>query len=314
MENKNIVVSWSTAYDVIMNYDWKFQDDIKADKLNNLSVAFLINNLKKEIWWTWANIVYNLSLLWERSILMSAIWKDFSFDGFFKENVNLNYIHESSDLFSASCHITSDSVSNQITTFYPWAMNESENLSLKSIKEEVLYTIVSPNQKEAMIKHTKESKELWIKTFFDPGQQIYTFNKDELAEISINANYLIVNEYERKIFKEKIWKDKKELLEIFSKIIVTLWDKWSKIISKEMELKISGLSVENVIDPTWAWDSYRAWLLRWLKLWYSWETSAKLWTLMASYCIQSHWWQNHFVEKETIENDMREKFGEEVKL
>ena len=185
---------------------------------------------------------------------------------------------------------------------------------MKSVEEDVLYTIVSPNQKEAMIKHVKESSELWIKTFFDPCQQISMFNKKELLELSGYANYLIVNEYERKIFKDKTWKNKKELLEIFNKIIITLWEKGSKILSKKMELRISSLKIENVVDPTWAWDAYRAWLLRWLKLWYNWEISAKLWTLLASYCVQSHWWQNHFVEKNIIEKEMEEKFWEAINL
>jgi len=125
MENKNIVVSWSIAYDVIMSYNWEFKDVIKADNLKNLSASFLVENLKKETWWTGLNIAYNLSLVWEKSILLSSVWKDFSFDGFFREKTNLKYIYQSSALFSSSFYIITDSNLGQMNTFYPWAMNES---------------------------------------------------------------------------------------------------------------------------------------------------------------------------------------------
>jgi sugar/nucleoside kinase (ribokinase family) len=135
-----------------------------------------------------------------------------------------------------------------------------------------------------------------------------------LDKISDYANYLILNSYEWEEFMSRIWKTKEELLYIFDKIIVTLSEKGSKILSKEKEIVIPTIKVENIIDPTWAWDAYRAWLIRWLKLWYNWEISAKLWNLMASHCIQFDWWQSHFVSKCSLEEEMKDKFWEKIDL
>ncbi len=311
---KHIIVSWSTAYDFIMDYEWKFKNNIKTDDLENLSVWFLIKYLKKETWWTWLNIAYNLSLIWEKPILLSSVWNDFSFDNYFKEKINLDYINKSKKLLSASWYIITDSNSNQITAFYPWAMKESINTSIKDITEKIEYSIIAPNQKEAMIKHIKESNELWVKTFFDPWQQLFAFKKQELEECSKNANYLIVNEYEYKEFKTRILKEENELKNIFEKIVITLGKNWSKIIDKNNEIIISPVKVKEIIDPTWAWDAYRAWLIRWLKLWYNWETAWKLWNLLSSHCIQFHWWQNHFVSKWTLELEMEKFFWEKIDL
>jgi sugar/nucleoside kinase (ribokinase family) len=55
-----------------------------------------------------------------------------------------------------------------------------------------------------MIKHLEESKELGLKVFFDPGQQLFTFNKKELDKISDYANYLILNSYEWEEFMSRI--------------------------------------------------------------------------------------------------------------
>lgn len=311
---KHIVVSGSTAYDFIMDYDWEFKDIIKAENLDNLSVWFLINNLKKEMWWTWLNIAYNLSLIGERPILLTSVWNDFSFDWYFKDKVNLDYINQSSKLLSASWYIITDWNWNQITPFFSWAMDETTNTSVGNITEEIEYSIIAPNQKEAMIKHVKESKNMWLKTFFDPGQQLFALNKEELEECSQNSNYLIVNEYEYNEFRSRIWKEENELKEIFEKIIITLWKKWSKIIDRENEILVPPVKVEEVVDPTWAWDAYRAWLIRWLKLWYSWYIAWRLWSLLSSHCIQFHGWQSHFVSKWTLEVEMEEFFWERIDL
>ncbi len=311
---KNIIVSGSVAYDYIMNYNWKFKNDINAENIENLSVWFLIQNLQKEMWWTWLNIAYNLSLLWEKPILLSAIWKDFGFDWFFKEKINLNYIHKSKKLLSASWYIISDSDSNQITAFYPWSMEEAIETSIEEIIEEISYSIISPNQKIAMLKHLKESKEKNIKTFFDPGQQILSFSKEELEEAIINANYLIVNEYEFNEFKTIIKKEKTELFNFLEKIIITKWSKWSIILWKNESIEIPSVKVDETIDPTWAGDAYRAWLIRWLKLWYDWLTSWELWSLLASHCVRFHWWQSHYISKANLQEEYKDIFNKKIDL
>jgi len=310
----NILVSWSTAYDYIMDYKDKFQNHIKAENIPKLSVSFLIDELKKERWGTWLNIAYNIWLLWNRAILLSGVWKDFEFDDFLKENINLNYIYRSKDLFSSGWYITNDIAWNQITAFYPWAMNESDKVCVKWIDEKISYAIVSPNKKETMLMHMKELKNLWIRTFFDPGQAIFTMNKQDLLESMHYSDYLIVNDYEFNLFKDISWLEKEEIIKSFEKVIITMWDKWSVIIDDSSEEYIPPVINHKVVDPTWAWDAYRAWLLRWLDLWYNWLTSANIWTLLASYSVWSYGAQNHFIEKKYFQKWFEEEFGTEINL
>jgi sugar/nucleoside kinase (ribokinase family) len=109
-------------------------------------------------------------------------------------------------------------------------------------------------------------------------------------------------------------KDEIELLDDFEKIIVTLWSKWSKIIDRSWVLYINPVEVENALDPTWAWDAYRAWLLKWLKLGFDLETSAKIWSVVSSYCVQFHWAQNHIVTKKIVKEDMKKHFKINIEL
>lgn len=310
----NILVSWSTAYDHIMDYDWKFEEQIKTENFPKLSVSFLINNLNKEIWWTWLNIAYNIWLLWTKSILLSWIWKDFEFTEFHKKNINLDYIYKSKNLFSSSWYITNDTQWNQITAFYPWAMLESDKIKIKLINEEISYAIISPNKKETMFLHMKELKSLWIKTFFDPWQAIFSMNKVDLLESMHYCNYLILNDYEFNLFKDITWLEKAEIITSFEKVIITMWEKWSVIFDNNNEVFISSIKNFKVVDPTWAWDAYRAWLLVGLIYWYNWKTSANIGTLLASYSLSTFWAQNHFIDLKKFQEWYKDEFWEDINL
>lgn len=309
-----ILVSGSTAYDFIMDYNDKFTNHISSENIHKLSVCFVIDKLKKERWWTWLNIAYNLALLWEKSILMSSIWLDYEFSDFQKQNINLDYIYTCSELLSASAYITNDISESQITAFYPWAMIKADLVSIQNIKEELNYAIISPNKKEAMLNQIKELSERWVKTFFDPGQAIFGMDEYDLKQAMKYSNYLIVNDFEFDLFKSKTWFEKSEIISSFEKVIITLWSKWSVILDSVWELFIKPVENANVIDPTWAWDAYRAWLLKWLNFWYNWEKSANIWSLLASISVWHYGWQNHFISKTDFENRFKEEFGEKISL
>jgi adenosine kinase len=104
-------------------------------------------------------------------------------------------------------------------------MMDSDKTSINDIKTKISHAMISPNQKEAMIKHLKEAKEKNIKTFFDPGQILPLFSKKELIESSKNASYLIANQNEFEKYQKMTDQDEIELLNDYEKIIVTLGSK-----------------------------------------------------------------------------------------
>ncbi|QFR39309.1 carbohydrate kinase family protein [Candidatus Gracilibacteria bacterium 28_42_T64] len=309
-----ILVSGSIAYDFIMDHGDDFSNSINKDNLDNLSVSFFIHKLKKEMGGTGLNIAYNFAMLGEKSILLGAAGDDFIFDGFMKEKINLNYLHISTELLSASCYIISDPKSKQINAFYPGAMDMADTVSVNDVSEELHYGIVSPNKKEAMLQHIQELSELGVKSFFDPGQIIFLFGKEELEQASKYADYLIVNEYEFEEFKQKIGKNEGELLKDYEKIIVTLGGKGAKIIDSDGETLIEAVKIEKVVDPTGAGDAFRAGLIIGLKGGYDFETSAKIGSICGAECVQSHGGQNHSIHLEMIEKTMKENYQIDIKF
>jgi adenosine kinase len=104
-------------------------------------------------------------------------------------------------MISASCYIINDKDNNQINAFYPGALSAENTQNVPNLK--ISYAIISPNGTDVMMKHLKQSKELEIKTFFDPGQMMTSFTKEELIECLNYSNYLILNDYEYSLFLNK---------------------------------------------------------------------------------------------------------------
>jgi len=307
-----ILVSGSTAYDNIMHSDTDLTEHLVEKNMWNINISYIVSDLKKENWGTWSNISYNLALLWTESILLSSVWEDYVFSDFMKENVNLDYINISRDNLTARSYITTDNHDSQITAFYPWAMQDS--CDIKFLKDDfVKYGIVSPNHISTMKKHLKLFKSSWVKTFFDPGQQITQMTKEDLEYCFELSNYIILNEYEYEVIKKIAEKTDWEMIDMFDHMILTYWVKGSKIFDRNYNIiEIHWVENPDFVDATWAWDAYRAWLLKWLTDWYNWETSARIWAVLASLSTWSFWAQNHFIDWKQFKNLYTQTFWENL--
>lgn len=288
-----IIVSGSTAYDNIMSSNSNFKDHLIEKEVWNIDISYLVSDLKEELWWTWANISYNLALLWSDSVLLSSIWTDYNFSDFMRNNVDLSNINISKDKLTARSYISKDSKYNKITSFYPWAMEDSCDIYFKNPKDSK-YWVVWANHVDIMKKHLKMFKQNWINSLFVPGQQIVQLNREELLELIDLSDYIILNEYEYELIKKISWLSDWEMIDSFEKMILTYWIKWSKIFDRTYNiLEIYWVENPEALDSTWAWNAYIAWILHWLNNWYNWETSAKIWAVLASLATWSFWAQNH---------------------
>ncbi len=310
-----ILVSGSSAYDYNLRYDGEFREQFgQWDITQWLNMSLLVPELDKTLWWTGLSICYNLALLSENPILITATWGDMIFDGIIQEKVNLDYVHRENMLLSPSAYIISDTEGNQMSFFHPWAMEVGEKSKIQYVREHIDYAIVSPDKKQAMIEHVHDLFDKSAKVFLDPGQQITEFSAEEILPLFDLTAYLIVNQYEYRELMQKIGLDEDELKLKFNKIIVTYGAEWSQLIDTQETLHIPAILVEDAVDTTGAWDAYRAGLLKWLSLKYDWKTSAQIGTILASYCVQHHGAQNHFFNLWVVMEDMKTHFWKNVDL
>lgn len=301
-----IVVTWSIAYDSLMTVDNEFQNIILPEQLSNLNVWLLATDMKKSLGGTATNIAYSLWLLWMKddTIMLGVVWMDFSVDEKISKYVDFSHVLEIEDDFTACAYVMTDRKENQITAFYPWVMNQADKMSLAAI-DGVDYCIVSPNGKAAMLKFVQEAKDKWINCFFDPGQQLPTFTKEELITCCVSANYLICNAYEFDLLMKMTERDQSQLLKYFEKIIVTLWAHGVNLIEEGREVLIPGVLVTDAVDPTGCGDALRSGLLYGLAEGKSWEESLKIWTIVASYVVKQKGTMDHVFTLSDIKQQLK---------
>ena len=73
----SVLITGSIAYDYIMFFPGYFKDHILPDKIQNLSVSFLVDSMKKQRGGIATNIAYNLALLGGRPRIMATVGEDF---------------------------------------------------------------------------------------------------------------------------------------------------------------------------------------------------------------------------------------------
>ncbi len=308
---KQILVSGSSAYDNIHHFDGLFSD-MDISELSNMSI--LSSKYTKNHWGTWANIAYNLALLWENAILLTTLWDDYNFSDVIKEKINLNYVHIQEMSHSAHWVIISDNDDNRITIFHPWAMEFASSSKVEHVQESCSIWIVSANHIPTMLEHAEKLQENKVPFFVDPSQQVSQMSREDIIALLNSWTYLISNHNEFTQIIEKTLLSENEILAMFDIVIVTHGSEWLHLFQKWKLSHIWAIDIEDFEDTTGAWDALRAGILYGLTEWQDIETACKLWTILASYCILSPGSQQHHFSIWNVMEDMKTHFDIEIDL
>ena len=186
MADKRILVTGSLAWDQIMEFEGNFKDHILPDKAHVISISFLVQKLKRQRGGCSANIAYSLALLGEKPAILAAAGNDFTDYRAFLEaaGVDCRGIKVFSDEITASCFITTDLVNNQVVGFFPGAMRRAGELSVKKDVpgERAFIAIVSPDDPAAMLRHSRECREIDLPYLYDPSFQVTAMDGKTLLE------------------------------------------------------------------------------------------------------------------------------------
>ena len=197
------IVCGSFAYDNILKFEGKFEDHLIDSELNNVNVSFLCTDLRKEYGGCAGNIIYNLALIGADAIALGTLGNDAGpYIEWMKSNkIRTEYIKVIENSYTAQAYITTDNNANQITTFHPGAMQYSNQIIIPN-DGSISLGLISPDGRDGMIMHTKQLIEMNVPYIFDPGQGMPMFNKEELDFFSNHASWIVMNDYEFKMFSE----------------------------------------------------------------------------------------------------------------
>jgi adenosine kinase len=319
----SVLVTGSVAIDHIMVFEDLFKNYILPDQIHRLNVAFLVPSLEKRWGGTGANIAFNLRLLGEDPALLATVGNDLGAYAQWLDDhgVRRDYLRVLDDAFTAQCFITTDRDSNQLIVFHPGAMERAHEASLADVREEISVGIVSPNGKQAMIEYAAELKSRQIPCVIDPGQQLPTFEGDELLGLIEGASILVVNDYEWLLTQEKTGMDEDAIAERVGALVVTRGAEGSMVrrggVAVPFEIEsdrseIASVKAQRVTDPTGCGDAYRSGLLYALTRGLSLETGCRLGSLMGALKVAEAGPQSIALDREAIAARFEVEFGSKL--
>lgn len=307
----NVVVTGSIAFDYIMSFPGRFREHLLPDQLDNISLSFLVDSMKKQRGGCAANIAYNLALLGERPLLMATAGQDF---GEYRKwldqhGVDTSAVREYPDEFTSSFFVSTDLDQSQIASFYIGAMGRAGELSFKQLAVRPDIVIISPNDPAAMTQYVRECKALGLRYIYDPSQQIVRLSDDDLREGIDGSAITITNDYEFEMLRNRLHLDEAGFLDCAQALIITRGADGSTILTREQRFEVPAVVTPRPIDPTGVGDAYRAGLIRGLALDLPWDTIGRVAALAATYVLENHGPQNHQYTREEFRQRYRTQFG-----
>ncbi|MFC9976140.1 carbohydrate kinase family protein [Spirillospora sp. NPDC127200] len=288
-----IAVTGSIATDHLMTFPGRFTDQLMPDRLDRVSLSFLVDQLDIRRGGVAANICFGMGSLGKESILVGAVGDDFADyrSWLDRHGVDTASVHVSELHHTARFLCNTDQDQNQIATFYAGAMSEAREIELQPIADRVGgldLVLVSPNDPEAMLRHSEEARTRGIPFAADPSQQLARMDGPQVRLLIEGAAYLFTNEYEKALAEEKTgWSDA-EILERVGTRITTLGAKGVTIDRKgEQGLHVPAVVVDKVVDPTGGGDAFRAGFLSATAWGLPLEAAAQVGNTIAAYVLET---------------------------
>lgn len=259
----SFVITGSVAYDYLMSYPGRFRDHILPDQLENISLSFLADSMRRERGGVATNIAYTMKLLGADPLLFSTVGEDFSDYRRWLEQLGLRTSHlmEIPDEFTASFFCNTDAEGKQISSFYSGAMLRASQFTLaESGLNNASLVLIGAGDPVAMLNQATECQKLGIPYALDPSWQVARFSGEEMIQNFRGAAYLFCNEYEMAVIQSKTGWSPDEVKAQVETLVVTLAEKGSEIYTgfgKGDTVKIPPARPEVVKNPTGAGDAYR---------------------------------------------------------
>ncbi|MFP4311697.1 MAG: carbohydrate kinase family protein [Nitriliruptoraceae bacterium] len=314
-----IAVTGSIATDYLMTFPGRFSEQLVADQLDRVSLSFLVDELEVRRGGVAANISFGLAQLGLTPVLVGAVGGDFDGDyrsWLSRHGVDTSGVHVSELRHTARFLCTTDLDQNQMASFYTGAMEEARFIELAPLAEghgALDLVVVSPNDPEAMVRHTIECRQLGLPFMADPGQQLARMDGSQVRKLVDGARYLITNDYEKALLETKTgWSDA-EVLERVEARITTLGPKGCVVERQDgSRIEVPAAPEQRREDPTGVGDAFRAGFLAGLAWNLGDERSAQMGSMVATYVLEHIGTQEYHLDAEDFLARLGTVYGDEA--
>ncbi|GAA4883021.1 MULTISPECIES: carbohydrate kinase family protein [Saccharopolyspora] len=311
-----IAVTGSIATDHLMSYPGRFAEQFVADRLDQVSLSFLVDELEVRRGGIAANITFGLGQLGVTSTLVGSVGSDFDeyrawLD---RHGVDTGSVHVSGTKQTSRFVCTTDADQNQIASFYAGAMSESREIELQPIAERLGgldVVVISANDPEAMVRHTQECRDRGYRFLADPGQQLARMDGESIKSLVGGAEFLFTNEYEHGLLLKSTGWTHEEVLQRVGKWFTSLGPKGVRVeAAGEPTLVVEPPKEKQKGDPTGVGDALRAGFLAGLSHDLGIERSLQLGCTLATVSLETDGPQEYEVDREPFLARFAEAYGD----
>jgi adenosine kinase len=282
-----IAVTGSIATDHLMTFPGRFVEHFIADKMDRVSLSFLVDALEIRRGGVGANISFGLGVLGLRPLLVGAVGPDFGpyRDWLSGHGVDCGGVRESVRHHTARFICTTDLDGNQIASFYPGAMSEDAEIELAPLAAHaggLDLVLIGASDPAAMLSHTEECGTLGLPFAADPSQQLPRLDGPQVCALVDGAAYLFCNEYEEALIERKSGWRGAEVLDRVGVRVTTLGPAGARVErAGQPPILVGPVPERRKADPTGTGDAFRAGFLAAVGWGLSLDRAAQLGNLLA---------------------------------
>lgn len=313
-----VLITGSIATDHLMTFPGRFADSFVADKLDKISLSFLVDELEVRRGGVAPNIAFGMGCLGLKPVLVGAVGPDFAdYESWLQRHgVDTRGVHVSESRHTARFICTTDEEQNQIASFYPGAMSEARNIELKPVVDLVGaadVVLIGANDPEAMLRHSEECRFRGYAFAADPSQQLARMEGDDIKPLVEGATFLFTNEYESALIHQKTGWNQRDIAAIVETRITTLGPQGARVERRgEPVVNVLVAEEDRRADPTGVGDAFRAGYLAGQSWGLTDERSAQLGALLATYVIETIGTQEYELAQKHFLERMAKAYGDEA--
>lgn len=313
-----IAVTGSIATDHLMHFPGRFADQLIADQLHKVSLSFLVDDLVVRRGGIAANIAFGMAQLGLRPILLGAVGADFADYRSWLERhgVDCDSVHVSEVAHTARFVCTTDNDLCQIASFYAGAMSEARNIELAPVADRVGgldLVLVSPNDPDAMIRHSQECRDRGYPFVADISQQMARMDGGDLSKLIDGAAYLLTNDYEKSLLESKTGLSGERMLDLVGIRVTTLGKDGVEITGRDIErIHVPVVPDVRTEDPTGVGDGFRAGFFSARSWGLGLERSAQVGSLVAALVLETVGPQEYEIRPDAFLKRLAGAYGDEA--
>lgn len=313
-----ILITGSIATDHLMTFPGRFSDSLVADKIDKVSLSFLVEDLEIRRGGVAPNIAFGMGCLGLSPVLVGSVGPDFAdYESWLQRHgVDTRGVHVSDSAHTARFVCTTDIEQNQIASFYPGAMSEARNIELKPIVDSLGsadVVLIGANDPLAMTRHTEECRFRGYPFAADPSQQLARMEGEEIKPLIEGAAYLFTNEYESALIEQKTGWKTADIAGMVEVRVTTMGPAGAKVERRGCDpVFVTVPEEERKADPTGVGDAFRAGYLAGQAWGVSDERSAQVGSLVATYVIETVGTQEYELAQRHFLERMARTYGEDA--